>query len=90
LSSELRHRVMPTKHFERQLRSLDRDARERALSKIIELANGEMQGKALRGPRRGFYTIRVGKYRIIYKVLKPCEIELYTIGHREAVYERLD
>jgi len=89
LSSGFRHTVRPLKHFERKFRSLDKDAQERAQRRIAELANDEVQGKALRGPLRDFYTMRIGKYRIIYKIPKPCEIELYTIDHREAVYKRL-
>jgi len=89
LSSEFKHTVRITKRFERELKSLDRNTRERALNIILELARGEAQGKRLRGPLRDFYTIRVGRYRIIYRIPRPCEIELYTIQHREAVYERL-
>jgi len=89
LSSELKHTVRITKRFERRFKSLDGDTRERALKTIVELARGEAQGKRLQGPLRDFYTIRVGRYRIIYRIPRPCEIELYTIEHREAVYERL-
>jgi len=89
LSSEFKHTVRICKHFERIFRSLDKNVQDRVLRKIVELANDEAQGKALRGPLRDSYTIRVGKYRIIYKTPRPCEIELYTVEHREAVYERL-
>jgi len=89
LSSEFKHTVRIAKRFERELKSLDGDTRGRALNTIAELARGEAQGKRLRGPLRDFYTIRVGRYRIIYRIPRPCEIELYTIQHREAVYERL-
>jgi len=89
LSSEFKHTVRILKRFERRLKPLDEDTRGRALNTIVELARGEAQGKRLRGPLRDFYTIRVGRYRIIYSIPRPCEIELYTIQHREAVYERL-
>jgi len=89
LSSELKHTVRITKRFERRLKPLDRDTRGRALKTIAELARGEAQGKRLRGPLRDFYTIRVGRYRIIYRIPRPCEIELYTFEHGEAVYGQL-
>ncbi|RLF07800.1 MAG: hypothetical protein DRJ69_06805 [Thermoprotei archaeon] len=31
---------------------------------------------------------RVGDYRIIYR-LERCKIEIYDVGHRERIYERL-
>jgi len=89
MSDKFKHTVRICKHFERTFRLLDKDVRDRVLNKVAELANDEARGKALRGPLRNFYTIRVGRYRIIYRAPKPCEIELYTVEHREVVYERL-
>lgn len=46
-------------------------------------------GKALRGRLRGSRRLRVGDYRIIYKIDKLEHIVIITeIGHRDTIYER--
>lgn len=46
-------------------------------------------GKPLRGELKGYWSYRVGTYRILYKI-KASEIVVYVlrIQHRKEVYER--
>jgi mRNA-degrading endonuclease RelE of RelBE toxin-antitoxin system len=72
--------------FDKALRSLDRDLRERVLSVVNELQKGTISGKPLKGPYREFKSVRIGKYRLIYIDKVHCIIDLYDIRHRESAY----
>jgi len=43
-------------------------------------------GKLLRGQWEGKYSLRIGRYRVIYLVSDD-KVILLTVGHRRAVYE---
>lgn len=48
------------------------------------------QGKPLKGELKGFWSWRVGIYRVIYSVLRrEVTVEVLRIQHRKEVYERL-
>jgi len=87
MNSETKHEVGLTNHFRRGFKALDRNMQERIWNKILELANGNIQGKKLRGKYRGRLSLRVGMYRIIYGIPKYCKIELYDVGPRETIYK---
>lgn len=54
------------------------------------LANDPNQGKALKGDLKGYWSFRVGIYRIIYVIRrKEIIVEVLRIHHRKEVYERL-
>ena len=46
----------------------------------------EKYGKPLRKTLAGYWKIRVGDYRLVYKVIKN-EIHIYAIAHRSRVYQ---
>jgi mRNA-degrading endonuclease RelE of RelBE toxin-antitoxin system len=72
--------------FERALRSLNRELRERVLNVVDELQKGAITGKPLKGPYREFKSVRIGKFRLIYSDKVHCVIDLYDIRHRESAY----
>jgi len=43
-------------------------------------------GKPLRSPLQGFFKLRIGDYRIIYKILQK-EVRILTTQHRSVVYK---
>jgi mRNA-degrading endonuclease RelE of RelBE toxin-antitoxin system len=86
LSSEYKHTVNVRRYFDRALRSLDRDLRERVLNVVDELQKGTISGKPLKGPYREFKSVRIGKYRLIYSDKVHCVIDLHDIRHRESAY----
>jgi len=86
LSSEYKHTVNVRRRFDKALRSLDRDLRERVLSFVDELQKGTISGKPLKGPYRELRCVRIGKYRLIYSDKAHCVIDLYDIRHRESAY----
>ncbi len=46
----------------------------------------ETYGLPLHSPLRGYWKLRVGDYRVIYKVVND-EIRIQVMGHRKEVYE---
>jgi mRNA interferase RelE/StbE len=74
----------------RQLQALDAPARARVRSRIDDLAhNPRPQGtKALQGDP-GTLRLRVGDYRVLYRVEDDLLVVLVvTVGHRREVYRR--
>ncbi len=54
------------------------------------LSEDPRQGKALKGELKGFWSWRVGIYRIIYAIdSREVTVEVLRIQHRKEVYERL-
>ena len=45
-----------------------------------------LYGLLLRGSLRGYWKLRVGDYRVIYRVIKA-EVRIFAVGHRSDVYE---
>lgn len=89
MSSEYIHTISLTRHFARSLRNLSKEDQERILSKIDELGRGIVEGKMLRGNYREMKSLRIGKYRIIYREPKWCTLELLDVGNRETIYSKL-
>jgi mRNA-degrading endonuclease RelE of RelBE toxin-antitoxin system len=42
-------------------------------------------GKPLHAPQQGFWSLRVGLYRIIYTIEKDL-VTVYSVGHRGSIY----
>ena len=52
-----------------------------------DLETDPFVGKPLRAGLKGLWSLRVGKYRVVYKVVREEGIvQLITIGHRKKVY----
>ena len=72
------YKVAFEKSAEKEFLKLDRQARERIVSKIIDLKNGHFANdKALKGKHQGKFRKRARVYRIVY--LKENDILLITI-----------
>jgi len=89
MSSGFKHTVCVTDHFHRKIKSLDKTTQKRVQDRIEELAKDYRKGKPLQGPLKNFWADRVGRYRIIYGMPKPCIIELYSVEHRESAYQHV-
>lgn len=63
----------------------DPKRRVRAALKRLEKWKGDI--KALRGDLDGFYRLRVGGYRIVYRVMDGKVIQLEYADARDIVYE---
>ena len=75
---------------EDDLTRLDRAVAQRIISRIQWLAEhfDEIKPELLTGTLSGFFKLRAGDYRIIYKVRKDQNlIVIHRIGHRREVYK---
>ena len=69
------------------LHTYDRKIFNRLLANIESLAETPRKGKALTGNHKGEYSLRAGKYRIIYEIDKKKHIVyILTVKHRKHVY----
>ena len=65
----------------------DRKIFNRILANIESLSGSLRKGKPLVGDHKGEFSLRVGKYRIIYELdTKKRIIYILTVKHRKAVY----
>lgn len=66
----------------------DRKLFQRFSNAIDDIARDPMQGKMLRGPRRGQRSYRLGSYRIVYRVHNQrLLVVVIDLGHRRLIYE---
>jgi mRNA interferase RelE/StbE len=84
------YRVVIEPAAARALRRLPRDAQERLLARLEELAE-EPRPRGVRrlaGPEQ-LYRVRVGDYRIIYEIRdRDLLLLVVVLGHRREVYRR--
>ena len=75
---------------ERDLDRLDKPTARRIAKKIAWLAANfdELNAETLKGEWARFFKLRVGDYRVMYKVLHAEKrIEIYRVRHRREVYD---
>ena len=82
--------IKATNEFRRRFKDLtkkDKPLRERVIKSIEKLKENPYAGKPLSYDLAGLRSLRVGKYRIIYKIDEENKIiYLISIGHREKIY----
>jgi mRNA interferase RelE/StbE len=70
-----------------ELRRIERVAAMRILEALTSYAaTGEGDVKALTGDWRGYYRLRIGQYRVIFR-LGPESISIVRVRHRADVYK---
>lgn len=80
-------RIQATRRFERDFRRLPRQAKRRIDEAIRLLAENPYLGKVLRGELVGYRSLRVGDYRVIYRINEAREVVLLlSVRHRRAAY----
>lgn len=71
----------------KELQKLDKKNKERVLKALVSLEAEPLLGKPLLGKLKGFFSLRVWPYRIIYQIHKKVLIIIVLeIGHRQSVY----
>jgi len=82
--------IVTTDEFERQFKSLtkkDKLLMERIAKAILKLEQNPHAGKPLSYDLKGYRSLHVGKYRIVYEIDESAkEVILRSIGHRKHVY----
>ena len=72
---------------EKDLKKLPDVVRGKVVDSLLELKTNPFSGKKLKGKLKGFYSLRIWPYRIIYCISnKELVVLIIKIGHRKDVY----
>lgn len=82
------HRFRVPAEVVRLLRGLHPQIKHKLRSGLDLLGRDPHAGKALQGEFEGLRSLRVGQFRIIYRVAGRRIIEIVAAGPRKVVYER--
>jgi len=75
--------------FVSQFEKLGKEHQKRIYKKIRELKENPYRHKALTGPFKGCFRLRVGNYRIVYMPLKDTgKVILIDVDLRKKVYKK--
>lgn len=82
-----KYKVVLTEKFNRQLKGIDKTYRPAILRAVYFLGENCLSGKALTGKLKGYFSYRVGVYRIIYQIFhRNCIVLILTVSHRKDIY----
>ena len=71
----------------RLIRGMHPLLKKRIRAALNEICLNPSIGKSLREELSGLKSYRIKKFRIIYQVIKPKEINIIAIGPRKTIYE---
>ena len=84
------HSISISDEAAKQIRRLDKPIRERIRKRIRELAKTPRPAGAKRLRTRPDWRIRVGDYRIVYRIEdQELVVLVVKVGHRKDVYQGL-
>ncbi len=84
----VRYSVVLKNRAKEDLEKVDKGLTDRIIKKIGDLEQAPYSGKALKGRLKGFYSLRAGKHRMIYRIEKQQErIIVERIQHRSKAYK---
>lgn len=82
------YKLKLTARARKELRNLKKTHREALATVIEELKEDPLAGKVLRRELTNQYSLRVGIYRLIYRINKKDKIvTVLTAGHRAIIYK---
>lgn len=84
--SRARPRIRASSDFLASLRTLHPEISRKLRTALHHLLDGKTSGKALQEGLAGFHSLRVGKFRAIYKVEPSGVVAMVMFGPRSTVY----
>lgn len=73
--------------WERNYKKLEKSVKERAAEALARIMANPYTGKPLVGNLKGFWSFRIGMYRIIYEINEQGkEVLIGAIGPRKSIY----
>ena len=69
------------------VRGLHPDIKRKVRAALDRLAQDVEAGKALQGDLQGLRSLRVARFRVIYRAPARRVIEILTVGPRDRIYE---
>ena len=71
-----------------QIRTLHPQVKSLVKSYIVQLKENPYEGKALERELSGFYSLRLKRFRVIYRIDHQNHmVRIYHVGHRRNIYE---
>jgi mRNA interferase RelE/StbE len=70
-----------------RIRRLHPDIKRKVRAALELLVTDATAGKALRDDLAGLWSLRVGRFRLVYRIGNGQQIEIVTFGPRERIYE---
>jgi len=84
------YRIIFKSPAEKFLRKLDNSIQQRVIGKLKKLKENPRLGKPLTATLAGLWSLRIDKYRAIYKVIEnKLIIMVLDISHRKDIYGRI-
>jgi mRNA-degrading endonuclease RelE of RelBE toxin-antitoxin system len=83
------HRLLISAEISDRVRQLPPDLKRKVRAILDALLRETLNGKPLQGQLLGFHSIRVGKFRVVYRLLRD-GVEVLTIGPRRTVYDEAE
>jgi len=81
-------RLLYAETCRRQIRNLPPQIKPAIKSRIEEVAGNPMLGKFLERELSGYLSLRVHRYRVIYRFNESDGVlEIHFVGHRRDIYE---
>ena len=85
-----RFEIRIKKPARRVIERLDPSVKSRIRKALEKLGDTPYLGKPLSVPPAGYWSYRVGHYRIIYRIIEAkLVIIVFAVGHRQDVYSSL-
>ena len=86
----MKYRLVIPANLEEVIRVLPPSLKSPIRAGLSAIQSDPHQGKPLTNELRGFWSFRVNRYRIIYRIhLNLVEVEIVDIGPREVIYSRM-
>lgn len=82
------YQIVFSRVAEKDLDKIGRKDKPHIFAAFFDLKKEPYLGKKLKGKFQDYYSLRVGNYRIIYKIYKKqVEILIIRIGQRQSAYK---
>ena len=80
-------KIVFTRMAMRDIRKLPKDAQRRIELAMDELLDDVRAGDTLHGGGEGYWKLRAGDYRIIYRIKSEALVEIQYVRHRSGAYK---
>ena len=74
-------------HLAEFIRGIHPEIKRKIKGSFKNIATEPNSGKALKEELEGLRSFRVSRFRIVYRIAGPKEIQIIAIGPRERIYE---
>lgn len=82
------YKILLSEAAEKDLEKIDNKYKPHIFAALFDLRKNPYSGKKLKGKFQDYYSLRVGFYRIIYRIYKKAlNILVIRIGRRQGIYK---